>query len=516
MTTTTRTFCRLCEVGCGLVAHVDDDGALVELRPDHDHPVTHGFACSNGLVAAEVHRDPARLRHPQRRADAGGGNGAASGAAFVDITWDEATEEIAARLRALVDEHGPRAVGLYLGNPNAFNAMAGAGSIQFIRTLGSDRVFSSASQDCSNKYATAELLYGVPQANPIADLDCTELLVVIGANPRVSKTSFLSVADPVRALRDIRDRGGSVVFVNPLRIEPAIGETLQVRPDTDPYLLAAMLHEIDRTTGFTLGALDGDVVGVDDVRAFVRPYSPAAVAPVVGIPAEQIAELAHSFATANGASIHVSTGLNMGRQGALGYWLAQMLSLLTGNLDRPGGNYFAGRGLPIAPTPVDRTESSFVETKWGAYRPTVGMMPAALLADLIDDDEEPLRGPDRRGREPRTLDRWERPPAGRAAFARPAGDHRPVPQRDRRAGRLRAPGHRPVRARRPQHLRAGRAEDALRAVDGQGHRARGRAARGVALPGRAPRRRRSTGGPRRLAHRSAAAHLRRRALELWV
>jgi anaerobic selenocysteine-containing dehydrogenase len=385
VTTTTRTFCRLCEVGCGLVAHVDDAGSLVDLRPDHEHPVTQGFACSNGLVAADVHRDPARLRHPQRRDAEQAGN------AFVDITWDEATEEIATQLRALVDEHGPRAVGLYLGNPNAFNAMAGAGCIQFIRTLGSDRVFSSASQDCSNKYATAELLYGVPQANPIADIERTELLLVIGANPRVSKTSFLSVADPVRALRDIRDRGGRVVFVNPLRIEPNIGDTLQVRPDTDPYLLAAMLHEIDRTVGFSLGALDGDVVGIDDVRAFVRPYSPAAIAPIVGIPAEQIAELAHAFATANGASIHVSTGLNMGRQGALGYWLAQMLSLLTGNLDRPGGNYFAGRGLPIAPTPVDRTEASFVETKWGAYRPTVGMMPAALLADLIQDDEEPLR-----------------------------------------------------------------------------------------------------------------------------
>jgi formate dehydrogenase len=368
-------------VGCGLVAHTDEHGALIEVRPDHDHAVTQGFACSNGLLAADVHRDPARLRRPQRR----------DGDTFVDITWEQATEEIAAKVRELVDAHGPRAVGLYLGNPNAFNAMAGAGSIQFIRTLGSDRVFSSASQDCSNKYATAELLYGAPQANPIADLEHTELVLVIGANPRVSKTSFLSVADPVRALRDIRDRGGRVVFVNPLRIEAGIGETLQVRPDTDVYLLAAMLHEIDRTVGFSLGALDGDFVGVDDVRAFVLPYSPTRVAPTVGLHAEQIAELAQAFAAANGASIHVSTGLNMGRQGALGYWLAQMLVLLTGNLDRIGGNYFPARGLPIAPTPVDRTEASFVDTKWGAYRPTVGMMPAALLADFIEDDDEPLR-----------------------------------------------------------------------------------------------------------------------------
>ena len=141
------------------------------------------------------------------------------------------------------------------------------------------------------------------------------------------------------------------------------------------------------------------------------------------------------------------------------------------------------------------------------------MMPAALLADLIDDDEEPLRALIVVAGNPALSIGGSARLQDALAFARPPGDHRPVPQRDRRAGRLRAPGHRPVRARGPQHLRAGRAEDALRAVDGQGHRARGRAARGVALPGRAPRRRRSTGGPRRLAHRSAAAHLRRRALE---
>src|SRR3954447_2055806 len=93
VTHTTKTFCRLCEVGCGLVAHTDDQGELLELRPDHDHPVTQGFACSNGLLAADVHRDPARLRRPQRRIDDEAGG-------FVDVTWDEATEDIAARLRA--------------------------------------------------------------------------------------------------------------------------------------------------------------------------------------------------------------------------------------------------------------------------------------------------------------------------------------------------------------------------------------------------------------------------------
>lgn len=377
----TKTYCRLCEVGCGLVAHIDEHGTLVELRPDHDHPVTRGFACSNGLLAAEVHRDPARLRRPQRR----------DGNTFTEVSWAEATEAIAARLVDVIDRHGPRAVGVYLGNPNAFNSLVAVGSRQFAGTIGSDRMFSAATQDCTNKYATAELLYGTAQANPIPDLERTDLLVMIGSNPRVSKSSFLSTADPVRALRAIRDRGGRVVFVNPLRIEPAIGETLQLRPDTDPYLLAALLHEIGRTVGYRLGALDGQVVGIDAVEAFVAPYSPDAVAPIVGLPAEQIVELAHALATANGASIHVSTGLNMGRQGSLAYWLAQMVLILTGNLDRPGGSYFAARAFPSPATPVDRSAASFVDTKWGPYRPAVGMTPAALLADMIEDADEPIR-----------------------------------------------------------------------------------------------------------------------------
>jgi anaerobic selenocysteine-containing dehydrogenase len=375
-----RTFCRLCEVGCGLVATVED-GRLVRLRPDHDHPVTRGFACSKGLRAVDVHHDPHRVRRPQRR----------EGGAFVDVAWDDAVGEIAARLHDIVDRHGPRAVGVYLGNPNAFNTLGGIAGGYFAVALGSDRMFSAATQDCTNKYAVAELLYGTMGAHPIADLERTELLVVIGSNPRVSKMSFLSVADPVQALRGIRDRGGRVVFVDPREVEPDVGETLRVRPDTDVYLLAAMLHEIHRTVGFRLGAMDGRVEGVDDVVAFVEPYSPEAVAGVVGLPADTIAQLARDFAAANGASIHASTGLNMGRQGALAYWLVQVLLLLTGNLDREGGNYFAARGLGAHQRPVDRSAASFQPSPWGPLRRAVGMLPSAVLAEQITDPDEPLR-----------------------------------------------------------------------------------------------------------------------------
>jgi anaerobic selenocysteine-containing dehydrogenase len=375
-----RTFCRFCEVGCGLLALVEG-GKLIRLRPDRSHPVTRGFACSTGLRAREIHDDPDRVRAPQRN----------MGGRFADVSWEAALGEIAARVQELIERCGPRSVGLYLGNPNAFNALGSAAARLFTAALGTDRVFSAVTQDCSNKFTVAELLYGIGSANPIPDLERTELLLVIGSNPRVSKSSFWSVANPVQALRSIRDRGGRVVFVNPREIEPDIGETLQIRPGSDPYLLAALLHEIHRTAGFRLGALEGRVAGVDDVAAFVERYSPEAVAGVVGLPADGIARLARDFACAPGASIHASTGLNMGPQGALAYWLVQMLLLLSGNLDRPGGSYFAARGLAIPPARADRSRASFESSRWGSYRRSVGMLPAALLSEIIGDPDEPLR-----------------------------------------------------------------------------------------------------------------------------
>lgn len=376
----TRIQCRLCEAGCGLVATVTG-GKLTRLRPDHDHPVTRGFACSKGLRAVDVHHDPDRVTRPQRRTADG----------FVDVSWDDATAEIGQRLADLVATHGPRGVGVYLGNPNAFNALGSAIGLYFGAVLGTDRHFSAVTQDCANKYAVAELVYGRMGANPIPDVERTELLLWIGSNPRVSKSSFFSVGDPISALRGVRDRGGRVVFVDPQQLEPDIGETLQIRPDTDPYLLAALVHEAQRRSGFRLGAFEGQAEGLDELAAFVAPYTPEAVAPVVGLPATTIAALARDVVEANGFSIHASTGLNMGRQGALAYWLAHMLLLVTGNLDRPGGNYLAARGFPMPDMPVDRTPGSFEESRWGSFRRSVGMLPSVLLPELIADDAEPLR-----------------------------------------------------------------------------------------------------------------------------
>lgn len=378
----TKTFCRLCEVNCGLEASVDEAGRLADLRPDRDHPVSRGFACHKGLLAREVHWDPDRLDAPLRRTEPG----------FVPASWDEAIPEIAARLSAILDRHGPRSLALYMGNPSAFNAIGSRAVGMFPAVLGTDRLFNAGTQDCANKFAVSETLYGSAEIHPIADLAHADHVLLIGTNPRVSKLSFLSTPDPVGALRAARRRGAEIVFVNPLALsdQADIGETIQVAPDTDAYLLAAMLCEIEGAAdlGFDAGALER-VDRVDRLRAFVRRFPAERVAAVVGLPAERIRGMALAFATAERAAIHVSTGVNMGRQGALAYYLAQMLSLVTGNLDRRGGNVLAARATPPMTMPPEATAPQ--STPWGDYLPARGTPPGSLLADMILADAEPIR-----------------------------------------------------------------------------------------------------------------------------
>ncbi len=376
-----RTFCRVCEPSCGLVASVRA-GEIVELRPDREHPVTRGFACHKGLAALDIHRDPDRLERPLLRANGG----------FEEATWDQALDGIAAQLRAIIERHGGDAVASYIGNPTAFNALAGPSAGALLVQLGAKRTFSSGTQDCANKFAGSEAVFGTSTLHPIPDLEHTDYCLIFGENPRVSHMSFFSIADPMRVLKDARRRGATIRFVNPRRIEsagPETGDVVSIRPDTDLYLLAAMLCEIERSDGFRQDVLAAHGKHVEGLRAFVRRYPPERVAEVTGIPAETIRTLAREFAAAPRASAHLSTGVNMGRQGTLAYWLLHMLLLVTGNLDRQGGNLYSVGFYPNAKAGRREFAESFVDTRWGPLRR--GSLPGNLMAEAIQDPERPIK-----------------------------------------------------------------------------------------------------------------------------
>jgi anaerobic selenocysteine-containing dehydrogenase len=377
-----RTFCKVCEPACGLIALVEND-ELVGLEPDREHPVSRGFACHKGLAGDEIHRDPDRVDHPLRRNEAGD---------FERVSWDEAIEEIATRMRALIDGHGPDCIAPYIGNPTAFNALVGPAIGGLFAQLGVRRFFSSGTQDCANKFAGSEAVFGSSTMHPIPDLAHTDFFLSFGSNPRVSHASFISMADPIAEIKGAIKRGARVVHVNPRRIESEktkAGETLQIAPDSDLYLLAAMICEIDRSVGFAEDVVAEHGKHVDALRRFVGAYPPERVASVTGIEAEAIRDLACDFAGAKSAAIHMSTGVNMGRQGTLAYWLLHMLSFVTGNLDRRGGNILSVGFYNSAKAGRRRFNDSLGETEFGLLRR--GGLPGNLLGEYITLEENPVR-----------------------------------------------------------------------------------------------------------------------------
>ena len=379
-----QTFCRVCEPSCGLIASLED-GAITSLKPDREHPITKGFACHKGLAVLDIHQDPDRLNWPLMR----------RGANLERTSWGEAAVTVGDRIKALQATYGDHAIGVYTGNPLAFNSTAGPAIGSFVSAIGSRRNFSSGTQDCSNKFAASEAVFGSSTIHPIPDIGHTDFLLILGANPRVSHMSFVSIADPIAELRAAKKRGARLVFVDPRLNESVsgLGELLQIKPDTDTYLLAAMVNHC-----FSHGLIDAAVTtqyaqGLDHLRAFAAEDSAQKVASVVGLSAEAIEQMATDFATAERAAVYMSTGVNMGRQGALAYWLLYMLSFITGNLGRQGGNKYAQGFYPAAKAGATRGQApTFEDSPFGSIRKIRGSLPGNLMADMILNDPNPIRG----------------------------------------------------------------------------------------------------------------------------
>ena len=379
-----KTFCRVCEPSCGLVAEVDN-GEIVSLKPDKSHPVTKGFACHKGIATLEIHKDEDRLDHPQRRNASG---------ELERVSWQEACAGIAEKLAEIKEKFGPDAIAAYTGNPLAFNSLAGPAIGSFVLNNGIRRNFSSGTQDCTNKFAAAEAVFGSSTIHPIPDIEHTDFLLIFGANPRISHMSFISIADPMHVLRSAAKRGADICFVDPRYNESikGIGRHFAVKPDTDVYLMAALLHVLFRDGHVDEAQMIEHADHVSDLKAFIEGYAPTDVAAVVGVSAEDIEQLARDIAAAPTAAYYMSTGVNMGRQGSLAYWLLFMLSLATGNLDRRGGNIYSRGFYPAAKAGRLRGEITYEDTQYGDVRRIRGSLPGNLMADMILQEDNPIRG----------------------------------------------------------------------------------------------------------------------------
>jgi anaerobic selenocysteine-containing dehydrogenase len=376
--------CPLCEATCGLELTVVD-GQVRGVRGDRDDVFSRGFICPKGTTLGQLHDDPDRLRGPLLR----------RGGELRPATWEEAFAEVARRLPPIIERHGRDAVAVYLGNPNVHNLSGMLYGRVLLKALGTRNVFTASTVDQRPKEVSSALLFGTTVSVPVPDLDRTSHLLLLGANPLASNGSLATAPDWPGRLRRIRQRGGAVVVVDPNRTRTAAqaSEHVPVRPGTDAQLLMAMVHTLFAEGLVELGAAAGLVAGVEVVEGLARDFPPEAVAPLCGVDAATIRRLARELAAAPSAAVYGRTGICTQEFGTLASWLVDVLNVLTGNLDRPGGAMFpkpaaGGANTAGAPRYGRQTLLGRWRSRVRGLPETFGELPVACLAEEIDTPGE--------------------------------------------------------------------------------------------------------------------------------
>src|SRR5439155_18418750 len=258
-------------------------------------------------------------------------------------SWTEAFEAAQTGLMRVIEEHGRDGVALYLGNPTVHTFAGGLFAGTLRKALGSRNVYTASTLDQMPKHVSCGYLFGNPLAIPVPDIDRTDFLLILGADPYTSNGSLWTVPDAPGRLKALQQRGGQFVVVDPRRSRTAraADRHVWIRPGTDVFLLLGMAHELFAAGLVAPGRLAEHVDGLDRVGALVAPCTPEWAAARCGVDAATIRDLAHRLAAAPRAAVYGRIGTTTVPYGTVTSWLVDVLNVLTGNLDRPGGAMFA-------------------------------------------------------------------------------------------------------------------------------------------------------------------------------
>lgn len=371
---TMRSFCRVCTSVCGILVDVEGDEVL-RVRGDQDHPFSRGYTCPKGRALPQLHHHPDRLERPRMRADG----------RLRDTTWDACLDDLGTRLKDIIDRHGPQSVAFY------FSTMESAGfrmAEALHAAIGTPAKFSPLTIDGTAKPLVSDLVGGFMGLSGRTDLDNADFLMLVGVNPVVSHGHAISMPNPTGTVREIARRG-QVWVIDPRRTETARLATahLAPRPSTDHALLAYLVREILRDGMKS----DVPVQGIDELARAVEPFTLEHTAKLADVAEADLARLSAGVRAAKCVAVETGTGVTMTAERAnVTQWLAWVLMILTGAMNRPGGTWFHpgfayqletfGEFLPVTPIegsfgpgPRSRPEAQAFINEW----------PCAALPDEI-------------------------------------------------------------------------------------------------------------------------------------
>ena len=331
--------CNLCEAMCGLEIDYDGDKVLA-VKGDPNDPFSKGSICPKGALIHKIHEDPDRLKKPLKKNKNGG---------WDELSWSDALDYTAEQIIKVQKEHGRDAMAVYLGNPTVhnFGMMMFVGELK--RMLGTKNNFSPTSMDQLPHHFIGYYMFGHPLNIPIPDVERTQHLIMIGANPIASNGSIMSGCGPVERIRSIQHKGGKVTLIDPRRNETAkyVDQHIFIRPGTDVYLLLAMLHLIIDNDWITLEHLGEHINGIEKIKDIAKDYTPQSVALRTGISAEVIEKLTLDYVLEEHAVLYGRMGMSTQEHGGLCHWLITVINIITGHFDKAGGAMFTDPAINV-------------------------------------------------------------------------------------------------------------------------------------------------------------------------
>ncbi len=365
--------CNLCEAICGLEIEYEGN-KVISIKGDKQDTFSEGHICPKALALKDIYEDKDRLKKPLKRTDTG----------WEEISWKQAIDEVAENLVKVRKKNSSDAVGVYSGNPNVHNSGTILSAPSFIKELKTKNRFSATSVDQLPHQFMAYLMYGHQIQIPIPDIDRTEFLIILGANPLVSNGSLLTAPNIKKRLKGIQDRGGKIVNIDPRFTETSAksDQHIYVRPGSDVFFMLGMLHILFDEELIKLGRFKDSIYGYEQVKALASEYTPQSVSDITGIPSDTVKTLTREFCTSDKAVIYGRMGACTQEFGGMTMWLVNVINILTGNFDEEGGYMFCSPAFDFKPN-SSRGHINSYGSRVSNLPEVGGELPAVVMAEEI-------------------------------------------------------------------------------------------------------------------------------------
>jgi len=369
--------CNLCEAMCGLEITYKEK-KVISIVGDKKDPLSKGFICPKSLALKDLYEDPDRLKTPIKRTENG----------WQEISWSEAFDEVEIQIKKIQEKYGNNAVATYQGNPNVHNVGSMLFGGPFLKSLKTKQKYSATSADQLPHHIASLKMFGHQMLIPIPDIERTDYLLILGANPGASNGSLLTAPGFPQKIKSIQKRGGKVINIDPRFTETSkiSSQHLYINPGKDALFLLSLLHVIFDQGIEDKTHLSNYLKGLEEIKEIVKEYSPKKTALLIGIDSLEIQKIAKDFMNSKTAVCYGRMGVSTQEYGGICQWLINVLNIVTNNMDKVGGAMFTKPAIDL----VYMTGIQGKVGNFDRYRSRVhnlpeysGELPVATLADEI-------------------------------------------------------------------------------------------------------------------------------------